>query len=67
MASLRTALGRVISSENDGPQGKQVGKAGLAGAGGLKARPVRGAMQEIGNNAVTTRTDKGTVSLPCSL
>ena len=60
MASLRTALGRVVASENDGPQGKLVGKAALAGVGGLKSRPVRGAMQEIGNNAAAiTKLDKG--------
>ena len=59
MASLRNPLGRVIATENDAPLGKMVGKAALAGPGigGLKSRPVRGAMQEISNNL---RADKGT-------
>jgi hypothetical protein len=63
---LRSALSRVLNSENEGPmRNKLVGKAGLAApaAGGLKSRPVRGAMQEIGNNAaiLTNRdtTNKG--------
>lgn len=52
---LRSALSRAINSENEGVLGartKMVGKAALQApaAGGLKARPVRGVMQEIGNN-----------------
>lgn len=58
MASLRNALGRIGVSENDGQRNKLVGKSALAGpaAGGLKARPVRGAMQEIGNNTAVVQT-----------
>jgi len=61
MASLRTALGRGVASENEVPSNRIVGKSTLAGVGGLKSRPVRGAMQEIGNNAavVAAAADKG--------
>ena len=63
---LRSALSRALNAENEGPmRNKLIGKAGsaveAAKVGGLKARPVRGAMQEIGNNAaiLTTRDNKG--------
>lgn len=60
MASHRTALGRIGVSENEGQRNRLVGKAALAGsvAGGLKAiaKPIRGAMQEIGNTGQITQT-----------
>ena len=67
---LRSALSRAINSENEGVLGartKMVGKAALQApaAGGLKARPVRGVMQEIGNNGAILKgretTNKGEV------
>lgn len=55
--NLRPTLSRRLNSENDGVVGVQkvVGKAaiGVPGVGGLKTRPARGAMQEIGNNAAS--------------
>ena len=65
---LRSTLSRAINSENEGILGartKMVGKAALQApaAGGLKARPVRGVMQDIGNNGAVLKgretTNKG--------
>ena len=67
---LRSALSRALNSENEVGRTKVVGKAALAGpaAGGLKSRPLRGAMQEIGNNAAVLQgrdaTNKGTIQNP---
>ena len=67
---LRSALSRAINTENEVGRTKVVGKAALAGpaAGGLKSRPLRGAMQEIGNNAAVLQgrdaTNKGTIKDP---
>ncbi len=58
---LRSTLSRAINSENEGVLGaartKMVGKAALQApaVGGLKARPVRGVMQEIGNNGAVLK------------
>ena len=67
--NLRSALSRALNSENETGRTKMVGKAALAGpaAGGLKSRPVRGAMQEIGNNGVALHgretSNKGTTRM----
>ncbi len=56
-SNLRSALSRMIHSENDAMLSRKLGAPAVAG---LKSRPVRGAMQEIGNNmGLLGRDNKG--------